>query len=205
MNARVIKTPTGAEPITLEQARLHLKLDVYGSPPANDDDTLVEALISAAREDAENYTGLLFTEHTVTAALDNFPNTQALDLTVWPVTAITSVEYEDTSDTTVTIPVEDVAVDNFSRPASLLYKESFWPRSNGKRNSVRITFTAGYEPQGTSPAPDIVLPVVATRAMLLLLGHLYRNRESVNVGNLVTEYPLGYLHLLQPLRIGQGL
>lgn len=33
-------------------------------------------------------------------------------------------------------------------------------------------------------------------AMLLLIGHWYENRESVHIGNIVTEMPLSAKHLL---------
>jgi len=65
-----------AEPITLAQARLHLKLDTSGSPPSHPDDTLVTALIAASRESAEKYTGLAIANQTYTLTLDRFPITR---------------------------------------------------------------------------------------------------------------------------------
>jgi len=38
-------------------------------------------------------------------------------------------------------------------------------------------------------------------AMLLLIGHWYANRETVNVGNITSEMPFATEALLQPYRI----
>ena len=61
----LIKTvqPT-TEPVTLAEAQLHLRLDLFGSPPSHPDDTLVETLITAARENAEQYTGVTISQAT---------------------------------------------------------------------------------------------------------------------------------------------
>ena len=46
-------SPPSVEPISLEKARLHLRLDTSGSPPSHPDDSLVTSLITAVRENAE--------------------------------------------------------------------------------------------------------------------------------------------------------
>lgn len=42
-------------------------------------------------------------------------------------------------------------------------------------------------------------------AILLTLGHLHANRESVNVGNITSEIPRGVDSLLYPYRVGMGV
>lgn len=42
-------------------------------------------------------------------------------------------------------------------------------------------------------------------ACLLILGHLYANREDVVIGTIATELPKGSLALLTPHRIGWGV
>jgi uncharacterized phiE125 gp8 family phage protein len=61
-------TPPGVEPVTLDQARQHLRID----DDITSDDDLIEALISAAREHAEHITGRSFITRTLEAALDSF-------------------------------------------------------------------------------------------------------------------------------------
>ena len=64
-------------------------------------------------------------------------------------------------------------------------------------------------PEGaTLPAEDpngLVMPASVKAAILLTLGHLYENREAVNVGNIVTEMPMGAERLLWPYRTDIGL
>ncbi|MFV3402867.1 head-tail connector protein [Pseudomonas sp. NY15463] len=42
-------------------------------------------------------------------------------------------------------------------------------------------------------------------ACLLIIGHLYANRESVVAGTIATELPQGSMALLNPHRIGWGI
>lgn len=42
-------------------------------------------------------------------------------------------------------------------------------------------------------------------AILLILGHLYANREEVVVGTSVTQIPMASQHLLQPYRVCMGV
>jgi len=52
-------------------------------------------------------------------------------------------------------------------------------------------------------------PIVANdsirAATLLILGHLYANREDVITGTIATEIPLSSRSLLMPYRIGMGV
>jgi len=61
---------------------------------------------------------------------------------------------------------------------------------------VTITGTAGFadDPGG--------VPEIAKRAMLMVVGHLYENRESVVVGASVAEVPQGAEYLIDQLRTG---
>jgi hypothetical protein len=56
------------EPVTLAEAKTHLRID------HNDEDQLIQLWIRAAREYAESYTGRRFVTQTVTVKLDGFPN-----------------------------------------------------------------------------------------------------------------------------------
>lgn len=65
-----------------------------------------------------------------------------------------------------------------------------------------------YPQDAALPADDpngLVIPASAKAAILLTLGHLYENREAVNVGNIVTEMPMGVQSLLWPYRTDIGI
>ena len=51
----------------------------------------------------------------------------------------------------------------------------------------------------------MVVNAAIKAAILLTLGHLHANRESVNVGNISSEIPRGVDVLLYPYRVGMGV
>ena len=189
------------EPVSLATAQLHLKLDLVGSPPSHPDDALVLSMITAARQDAEKYTGLAVAYQTYQLALDAFPR-HAIDLGIWPVSQVVSITYVDRAGVTQTLSAANYTLDTFARP-SVIHPTVIWPDTKEMPNAVVVTFRAGFT-DGQSPN-SYPVPKAITQAMLLMIGHLYENREAVNVGSIVTTYPLGYLHLLTPHRLGMGL
>jgi hypothetical protein len=69
-----VVTPTAVEPVSLELARAHLRLEAYDSPPQHADDTWLSTVgIPAARELCELLSGRSFAEQTFELALDGFP------------------------------------------------------------------------------------------------------------------------------------
>ena len=87
MSYKVTIQPT-EEPLTLTEAKAHLKVEVTA------DDTLITALIQAAREEAEQYLNLKLITQTVTEKLDCFPtydDDNIILLSAAPVVSVTSV------------------------------------------------------------------------------------------------------------------
>lgn len=54
-------------------------------------------------------------------------------------------------------------------------------------------------------ARGIVINSAIQAACLLILGHLFANREDVVTGTISTEIPMGSRHLLAPFRTGMGV
>ena len=204
MAKHVLKAePTeGQEPLSLSLARLHLKLDaeLEGAEAVHPDDALVNVFISAAREHAENFTGLSLVNRDHSFSLDEFPCAY-IDLQVWPVTAITEVSYVDENGDIQLLSGGQYRLDNVSRPARLYPAEGNWPKTKSQDNSVTVLFDAGF---------DEVIPIPKTlkQAMLLIIGHLYENRQDVihtarSGGQL--ELPMGSVFLMTPHRINMRL
>lgn len=170
MTYKVI-TPPQSEPITLEDARLHLRL---GSDETSED-ALITTWITVAREYAEHYTGRALVPQTLEQALDAFPCCfGAILLDMPPVTQVASIEYDDLNGQAQTL---DTARWHFSdygaaRTVSLTYG-SWWPPTRPQADAVRIRFTAGYE----TP------PQAVRAALLLIVGHLFENRQDVLVSD----------------------
>ena len=139
MNGKLkLITDGQVEPITLEEARLHLRLDTSGSPPSHPDDSLVTVLITVARQSAEAYLGRSLVQQTYELALDRFPNpddvTEAINLQVWPVRSITSVQYQDEDDASQTVDAADYVFDTLRKTCrDCSYRALAWYEEQGER------------------------------------------------------------------------
>ncbi|WP_313489172.1 head-tail connector protein [Stutzerimonas nitrititolerans] len=58
---------------------------------------------------------------------------------------------------------------------------------------------------GTAGDRPIIINPSITAACLLILGHLYANREDVVTGTIATDLPMGSQALLTPYRVGWGI
>uniref|UniRef100_A0A6M3K180 Putative head-tail connector n=1 Tax=viral metagenome TaxID=1070528 RepID=A0A6M3K180_9ZZZZ len=107
-------------------------------------------------------------------------------------TASGIVAYYDTDNTEAYFDASNYFMDLKSEPGriSLAYGKS-WPTTTLRPvNGIKVTFTAGYGDAASS------VPAAVRQAMLLLIGHLYENREAVVTGTMVNEMPLGVSALL---------
>lgn len=193
-----------AEPITLAQAWRHLRIDVMGSPAEGpDDEWLTEIGIPAARDWCESYLGMAVAPQIIEAATNSFPY-GAIPLAYGPVRAIDSIVYEQ-DDGAHEMDDDDYALNVYTSPNQVGTSiGAAWPAAVNYANSVRVRYFAGYGDFGGSPIETIPLPAGIRAAMLLTLGHLYENRESVvvNAGALVgLEVPNGAKALLERYRI----
>lgn len=193
-NLRVIVAPT-VEPVTLAQANFHLRLttdatDESGQP----DDSLVAGLIKAARQSTEQYLQRTLVPSTLELRAGCFD----VELPMAPVAEVTSVKYIDQAGDEQTLPsgaFEFAGTPDLPR-IRVAYGGS-WPAIRPQDDSVRVRYVAGYA-LGEVPGPIV-------QAMLLLIGHLYENREENVAGTIVSELKLGIPHLLSPYRIGLTL
>ena len=159
MNPKRTTTPT--EPVTLAEAKLHLRVD------GTDEDALINGLISAAREACEDriegtvpVTGWKLT-------LDTFPD--AIKLPRGPVASVESVKYLDANGVEQTLSPADYLVDTVSTPGYIVpaYGKE-WPTTRDQINAVTVDYTAGN-----------ATPTHALKAwMLLAIGEMYANREA---------------------------
>ena len=70
----------------------------------------------------------------------------------------------------------------------MLYPAAEWPASKSQRASVKVTADIGHAE----------LPADVRAAALLIVGHLYENREAVVIGTIATDLPMGVELLLAP-------
>jgi len=181
MGWKVITPPT--EPVTLADARLHLRVTDTA------EDTLISALITAAREYCEHYLQRAVGAQTLELALDEFPE-GAIELPMGPVASITSIKYIDENQAEQTLSGSAYTLDDYSEKSwAIPAYDTEWPETLEAANVVKVRYVAGSTPSA----------VIA--AMKLIIGHLYENREQSIVGVSITELPLGVKALLDTKRI----
>jgi uncharacterized phiE125 gp8 family phage protein len=200
MNLRPVDTsPAPTEPITLEEARLHLRVTATGSPPTHPDDDLITTLITVAREMAEKYTGRGLASASYELRVHDFGDRDkgGIRLPLAPVTEVSAVKYIDSDGTEQTLATDDyVFLDDPNAPSVRLAPDADAPDLTDEPDAVRITFTAGYA------VDDVPKPIY--QAMLLMIGHLYENRED-SAPVAVNAIPMGSISLMTPYRLGMGM
>lgn len=195
------------EPVTLEEAKLHLRISSY-SENSNDsshpDDPLILGLIIAAREHAEAFTGLALARCTTLATGYSFPpGSDQLELPLSPATRIDQVQYLS-AGSLLEYPIADLELVSATTSLLFLPEGVSWPVVASRPGAVRITYEAGFAPSHSSDTQgQPVLPQMIRQAMLLLVGHLYANREA-SVERALSLVPLGIESLLRPHRVRYG-
>lgn len=186
-----LKTGPTSEPITLPNAKAHLRVL---SP---DEDTLIRDLLKAARETLEIATGRAFMSQTWELFLDKFPERNSpIKLFRVPVQSITTLAYIDTDGASQTLTeVTDFVLDAKNEPARIVPAvDKTWPSTETIVNAVTVTFLTGY----TSAA---LVPHGIKAAIKLLLGHRFEHRESVVMGGAPAALPMGVESLIAQHRV----
>lgn len=163
-----------SEPVTLTQAKLQCRVDA----DITADDTLITALITAARRYAEVYQNRALLQQTCVYSLDNFPIYPAsvftpgeIKLPVPPLISVASVQYYDVSGTLQTLSDTAYIVDTSSQPGRIVPVYGVpWPITTYTRpNSVMVTFNAGYASASLFP--------MTCQAILMMVAGWYVQRE----------------------------
>lgn len=180
----LVLTTAGAPPVTLAEIKKQVRAEFH-----EDDDNLLIGLGAAATEWVERHTGRSLAAHTWTLTLDGFAD--AIRLPMPPVIGINSVTYIDADGAPQTLA--DTAYrlfgaggfDPFLRPAW----STCWPATaDGEPDAVTIEYEAG----AACPAP-------VKHAILLLVSHLYENREA-STELALRDIPFGVDALLKDYR-----
>lgn len=179
MTIKLITGPA-VEPISLADAKLHLKVD------AADDDALIAILIASARLSAEHALGRVLLQQTWEMVIEAFPAAE-LEIRAAGVLGITAVKYINTAGVETTLSPAAYALDAESAPAYLLPAAgTAWPATADTTNAVRVRYTAGYG----AAAADV--PASIRHWLLLHIGSGYKHRETTAQGATVSALPGRY-------------
>lgn len=183
-----VVTPPAEEPLTLAEAKAHLRVD------GSDQDPLIAALIGVAREHAEAITRRALVTQTLRLTLDCFAGWD-IELPRAPLRSVTSIQYVDTDGATQTLSSAIYRVDAAAEPGRITPAfGEVWPATRAVTGAVIITFVAGF---GAAAA----VPQTIKQAMLLAIGHWYEHAEEVITGTIVASTPMGFDALLWPNRV----
>jgi uncharacterized phiE125 gp8 family phage protein len=185
----------GGGPVSLDQAKAHLRVDF------DTEDALIAAYLSAAVGAVENFSSRKLSETLVVQRFDGFTDRQGRDsLRLWhgPVVSIEGLTYLDGDGTEQALSEDPLDGDYRAVDGDPYYLlppvADAWPATLDGRGTVKVTYIAGY---GGAAGP---CPGELAAAVLLMLAHLYLNREAVVTGTIATELPLGVQALCNPFR-----
>lgn len=164
---RVILAGPAVEPITLAEAKAHLRLD------GADEDGVVAALVTAARIAVERATRLVLIEQSWRLVLDRWPPGRVLRLPFAPVLAVTSVKVTPVSGLPATI---DPALYRLEREGDdpRLVPDPSVPDPGIAAGGVAIEMRCGF---GPAPA-DVPAPLRLATHQLVTRWFAHRGDEA---------------------------
>ncbi len=155
-----------SEPLTLNEAKK--QLEISESDDAHDE--ALRVAIQEAREqweaDTDSVTCFQTFRIKTEASIDR------MILPRRPVVSITSIKYYNEANTQTTLPTTIYNFDTAKAQIRLQYLQVL-PSVLDRWDSWEIIYKSGYSQDGT------LVPAIAKRAMLLLVGHYFENRDML--------------------------
>ena len=188
MRAFKVVTAATSNPITLTEAKTHLKVDTTA------DDTFITNLIKSATSSAQEYTNRFFIATTIQQVGDKWEDIS--NLLKSPVASVTNIKYVDTSGSLQTLSTDVYFVDDVNKPARIgLKPNQSYPEIIDRLNAVQVNYVVGL-----AAGPDEVDEGIR-QALLLTIGNWYQNRQAVVTGTIATELPMNAKFLLDQYKI----
>ena len=178
-------TDSTAEPITLAEAKTHLRVDTSG------EDTYITSLISVARETLEYMSNRVLLSQTWDILTDTLPGT-FIELNKGPLQSVTSISYNTSTGGSTAVGSTIYRSDNAYGLGRITLQESqSWPTIQSQLGGVTTRVVLG---ESTDVAG---IPYRDIHAVKLLVSHLYHQREPVVTGTIATEIPKAFDWLIR--------
>lgn len=182
--------PTATNVVSLAQAKAHLRVEHA------DDESLIETLIGVAQNVVEGYTGRFLQQVEGSFYFDDFH--EFMNLHVGPNLALRNsnsaegVTYLDTAGRQIVVDLDKYVLEGKGYPARLRMLDTPSDVESDSLNAVRVDVTVGHT---QADRPDALIA-----AMLLIIGHLYENRQDVGQHK-THATPLASRYLMEPYRL----
>lgn len=186
--ALVLTSAPLAEPVTLDEAKAHLRVD------GANEDVLIASLILTSRLQVEAALDLALIDQSWTLQLDHWPARGDVEIPLSPLKAVGPVRVKDAAGTLMTVAPTSYLTDLVSRPPRIVFNGGALPQPGSKAAGIEIAFTAGFGETGAS------VPAPLKHAVLLLIAHWYECRATSGVGALDTRIPQQISDLIAPFR-----
>lgn len=180
-----IKVPPAIEPVTIEEARAQCRVD------DDFEDAMISVYMKAARSRVETFLRRSLIERTLTYRLSCLSD--PIRLRQGPVSEVLSVNYTGRDNQSHVLPADQYKLVRDREPPAIVERYGVvWPLTLDEPDVVAVDYVAGYGDEADDIPADIRV------AILLLIGHLYENREDVITGTTATELPIASRDLLMP-------
>lgn len=178
------------EPVTYAEMRSYLRLH------DDNEQALVEDLITVARDYAEIETGRQLITATWKLYLKQFP--AQIRVPRPPLQSVTSIGYVDQAGAAQTVTATVYYVDTKAAPGLIYEDESqLWPTHRGEPGDfITVTYKAGY---GLTPS---TVPEGIRLAIRYLVAHWFDTRQPIVIGSTVTDIPITVERLLTHYKVG---
>jgi len=190
----ILVTPPTVEPITLAQAKDHLRVVVP------EEDAYITSLIIVARSTLEGVIHRSISPQRLAIGADAFYPQRGLPRFPAAPTPNVVVTYYDQDGAQQTLPDTDYFLDPYVEPPQLhLLPGITAPRTQVRAGAVRVEYDAGYaDLDATQEELAAAVPAPLKQWMLLAIGAFYEHREAVTAQVQTYELPEDFMcYLLQ--------
>ena len=188
--ALVLTSAPAQEPVTVSEAKAHLRVD------GEAEDALIASLILTSRLHIESALGLALITQSWRVTYDRWPEAPQIELPLHPLQSVDEVRVIDPAGDATVVSASQYLVDIASQPPRLIRRTAIAVPGQPARG-IEIDFTAGF---GDDP-DDVPAPI--RQALLLLVAHWYEHRDPIEVGAADTAVPAAVSQLLLPYRIAR--
>ncbi len=186
------------EPVSIAEAKEYL------GQASDHHDTMIQHMVTAARERAELYMNRTVLDKTITLTLDkkDFPDSRVIKLVRGPVKEVVKVRYKNTDGDWVTVAPADYQLSILTDPGILVIPSlSHGDIKNGIA-VMQVEYTTGWGDrtidgvQYKNPLPETI-----RTAIMMMMRTMYDQRDEFVRGTIISRLPEASEALLDGIRL----